>query len=1431
MSKFFSMLIADKESKKVTAASSAEIYLHSETLVQLSIKRSEVKAISRKGGALWVDLVDGTVIKLNGFFSETDSKNIFVIKSESKLWLLNTPAGEREFNTFQEIDSIDTLLNSSFDLSSVAWVLGGLTLAGVALAAGGGGHGSDASTSNVSPPTTVPTGNAGTTQDSLSIISTLNQTNPHAISIDATQVYADQIAPAAPTLKIANNADGSLVISGQAEPGSTVSVKVPSGATLSVQADKDGAYSLTSAANQPSGDVAANAIDLAGNSSTETKQAYVDQTAPAAPTLGLVANADGSLVISGQAEPGSTVSVKTPSGATLSVQADKDGAYSLTSAANQPSGDVVASAKDLAGNSSTEAKQAYVDQIAPAAPTLKIANNADGSLVISGQAEPGSTVSVKAPSGATLSVQADKDGAYSLTSAANQPSGDVVANAIDLAGNSSTEAKQAYIDQTAPAAPTLELVANADGSLVISGQAEPGSTVSVKVPNGATLSGQADKDGAYSLTSAANQPSGDVVASAKDLAGNTGTKAKQAYIDQIAPAAPMLKIKINNDGSLVVSGQAEPGSTVSVKAPSGATLSVPANKDGAYSLTSEANQPSGDVVASAKDLAGNSSTEAKQAYFDQIAPAAPTLKIANNADGSLVVSGQAEPGSTVSVKAPSGATLSVPANKDGAYSLTSAANQPSGDVVASAKDLAGNSSTAAKQAYVDQIAPAAPTLKIANNADGSLVISGQAEPGSTVSVKVPSGATLSGQADKNGAYSLTSAVNQPSGEVVASAKDLAGNTGTKAKQAYIDQIAPAAPMLKIKINNDGSLVVSGQAEPGSTVSVKVPSGATLSGQADKDGAYSLTSAANQPSGDVVASAKDLAGNSSTAAKQAYVDQIAPAAPTLKIANNADGSLVVSGQTEPGSTVSVKVPGGATLSTIADKSGAYSLSTRPNQIEGTVFAHSKDVTGNESLATSGIYKWQSSANQLLNLFIDDNSRGGGAVGNVQSYTIDQAAKQITRGSIGWAAIKKTPDGETTNVTYQFLLTDAANKRIMFNAVTQSHYKELAQRISDVANISLTEVPANVTADIRLVIIDGKATGGSGLPSAGGLGTELPYQSTTTYTKNMYVHEMGHSIGLRHPGDYNSGGRSAYFAYLEDDLNYTVMSYNQKGSYGDNIGFSIGIMIDDIAAIQRLYGANNKTRSGDTTYGFNANTDDKQFIIAPGTKNLIQPFTIWDGGGRNKLDLSGFSQDQRIDLNSGTLSDAGGRSKSIGIAQGTLIQDVIVGSGNNTIIGNEADNNISCGNGNNTIFGAAGADRITTGTGNNTFVYKKATDSPLADILSNGENIANLNDGNISLDDLSKKIDTITNFKSHSDKLDLSFLQGDNTPALNLVNKFSGRSGEIALVPYENNSKTLLLAEFGEGLAGPNFGVIVNGQVDFVSDIVVRLQMLNALQQVG
>ncbi|MFQ8386716.1 hypothetical protein Q8P96_30060, partial [Pseudomonas sp. Qb1D2] len=81
-------------------------------------------------------------------------------------------------------------------------------------------------------------------------------------------------------------------------------------------------------------------------------------------------------------------------------------------------------------------------------------------------------------------------------------------------------------------------------------------------------------------------------------------------------------------------------------------------------------------------------------------------------------------------------------------------------------------------------------------------------------------------AGTDGSYSVTSPINQPTGDVTANASDAAGNTSADTVVAYADVTAPVAPSVTVAANADGSVTVTGSAEPGSTVNLTYPDGST-----------------------------------------------------------------------------------------------------------------------------------------------------------------------------------------------------------------------------------------------------------------------------------------------------------------------------------------------------------------------------------------------------------------------------------------------------------------------------------------------------------------------------------------------------------------------------------------------------------------------------
>ncbi|EJL37352.1 Peptidase M10 serralysin like protein [Caulobacter sp. AP07] len=358
-------------------------------------------------------------------------------------------------------------------------------------------------------------------------------------------------------------------------------------------------------------------------------------------------------------------------------------------------------------------------------------------------------------------------------------------------------------------------------------------------------------------------------------------------------------------------------------------------------------------------------------------------------------------------------------------------------------------------------------------------------------------------------------------------------------------------------------------------------------------------------------------------------------------------------------------------------------------------------------------------------MNGDQRGPVAPDNAGSLTITDAGAQLTRSDLNWS-----PGGilgTAATVTIGFRSTAPASLPtgvtdfVRFSAAQIAATELALQAWSDVANITFTRVGAGTTgegaytdsATLLFGGYTGGASGDAGLAfgpanasadsSAGDVWINASLATNTTPVMNRagqfeLVRDIARAIGLESPGDYPAGPLTyaANAAYNEDTLQYTVMSPFSANSAGGNLsGYAAAPQLDDIAAAQRLYGANLTTRTGDTVYGFNSTADRPWFSIANASATAV--FAVWDAGGSDTLDFSGYGQQQVIDLRQGAFSNVGGATGNVAIALGAVIENVIGGSGSDTIYGNAADNRIATG---------GGADRIDGGLGVDTVVFSGA-----------------------------------------------------------------------------------------------------------------------------
>ncbi|MGR3484587.1 MAG: beta strand repeat-containing protein [Paracoccaceae bacterium] len=532
--------------------------------VSLNLRAAQIASYSRVGDALEIILIDGSVVVIEGYFTDPgEAANTLYISADGTIatvelgynqdgllrpsyvdgggWTEKYGDGDLFFMRGTDLMAGDLFVPAAagpVGSVGVLPILGGLgaLAAGAALLGGGGDDDDDGGDpgAEAGTPTVTITGGVAST---------------------GTVVNAD-------------DRDDGVTITGTGDPVGTaivVTLTDPDGNEIAAETvvGEDGTWAVDFPADQfPDGEyewqVTVTGTSPDGEVTTITDTLVVDTVVELTvdeASIGGDGVIDGSeggseVVLTGTVEVGSTV-VVTIDGVDYPATVGDDGVWTCgvpggTFDGNDIKVGFTVTATDPNGNTTTVPGTVDVDTIATVTLDAVTGDNAidrgeaGGPVTLTGTADPGSAISIQV-NGTTLTGTAGADGTWSITATppvfAGAPAQiDIVVTATDPAGNVASVTQQVSLDTIFPLTIDTPIEGDdlvnaaemADG-VQLSGTAEPGASLTLSY-NGASVNTQADASGnwtatfpasAFAVTNAAYQAQ--VSVSTTDGFGNTQT--------------------------------------------------------------------------------------------------------------------------------------------------------------------------------------------------------------------------------------------------------------------------------------------------------------------------------------------------------------------------------------------------------------------------------------------------------------------------------------------------------------------------------------------------------------------------------------------------------------------------------------------------------------------------------------------------------------------------------------------------------------------------------------------------------------------------------------------------------------------------------------------------------------------------------------------
>ncbi|MDA8816988.1 Ig-like domain-containing protein, partial [Schleiferiaceae bacterium] len=393
--------------------------------------------------------------------------------------------------------------------------------------------------------------------------------------------------------------------------------------------------------------------------------------------------------------------------------------------------------------------------------------------------------------------------------------------------------------------------------------------------------------------------------------------------------------------------------------------------------------------------------------------------------------------------------------------------------------------------------------------------------------------TCAGWSFVNGTFTYTPSSSYSDGDAFyAIAGNSAGGASQSSESVVVDATAPGTPV--IAANTDGSSV-SGTAEAGSTVTLSLNNGGTITTVdvvASANGTWSYVPVPEIANGVVISAiATDAVGNQSSASTSVTVDAIVPTnTPTYADADGdglTDGTTV-DGTTEPGAVVTVTMPNGDEYTTTADATtGVYSIT-----VSGTITSDGdelaitiEDAAGNEMpTATYTVDKTAPTAN----IYATDGTTFSGVLDG-EGYTVSleygtPASTQsltVTGSGFDWTPSSSLGLSAGDQVTYT--ISDEVGNETTYTITVQAEVYCIPAHSTGIA---IQEFTFN--------------TGVSDITFSSFLSDT--YSDRTTTTTIELQHDAKPELSAKSPPPTNGPPTTVYYKIWVD--------YNQDGDFSDN-----------------------------------------------------------------------------------------------------------------------------------------------------------------------------------------------------------------------------------------------------------------------------------------